>query len=90
MAREFVTVLKYLIDKKVYAVPEDQAIKVAEKVSFGCSGAAKDLLRQQSYLLQQGLIQSQQLKMELSLLIKLKLTHKTFNIFLDKLSQRST
>lgn len=55
VAREFVTSLEYLRDKKVYAVPENQARKVAEKVSFGCSGAAKRFVATTELLVTAGL-----------------------------------
>lgn len=55
VAREFVTTLEYLRAKSVYAVPEDQARKVADKVSSGCTGAARRFVATTELLVTAGL-----------------------------------
>lgn len=54
-AREYVTTLEYLRDVKELAIKEDDARKVAEKVSTGCSGAAKRFIRVTETLSKAGL-----------------------------------
>jgi hypothetical protein len=55
VTREFITTLEYLRNIKVYAVSEKQARQVAEKVSFGCSGAATRFVRTTELLVRAGL-----------------------------------
>lgn len=44
-AREYITTLEYLRDRKEFAVPEPEAQKVALDASKGCTGAAQRFIR---------------------------------------------
>ena len=49
-SREYITALEYLRDKKEYSLGEEDARRLAEKISSGCTGAAKRFIRVSSLL----------------------------------------
>jgi len=49
-AKEYITVISYLRDDKSFEIQEEQARKIAERVSDGCEGAAERFIRTVSVL----------------------------------------